>query len=182
MEHQVSRMISVVDMPWERNRAPTVDQFRTAFGRLPAGVVIVTSAFKDGELAGATVSSLSSLSCDPPMICLGFARAARTLAAIRENGFFSLHLVTEAEQELALRFASKDGDKFASAAYSLSPEGVPQLEGFSTRIDCRLRSDNDAGDHVLLTADIIELILNPDHANPVAWFQRGFRPLGPNTP
>ena len=61
----------------------TIDpaQFREAMGRTASGVTVVTSDGAAGRV-GVTVSSLCSLSMDPPSVLFCIHRDSRTLPAI----------------------------------------------------------------------------------------------------
>ncbi|WP_321927463.1 flavin reductase family protein [Paraburkholderia guartelaensis] len=147
---------------------------KDAFSRVPAGVVVVTSRNSDGELAGATVSSFSSLSFDPPLISLALSQRSKTLSAIVGHGHFAVHVVAEPQRSIAMWFASDVADKFDSVDYSLSADGVPLLKQFETALQCKLESAQSAGDHQLLIARILQVDLSDQDSAPVAWLRRGF--------
>ena len=46
--------------------ADTSEQFKLAFGHQPAGVAIITATDENGEPAGFTASSLTSVAAEPP--------------------------------------------------------------------------------------------------------------------
>jgi len=163
----------------QHHRQAEVDaaQLRAAFGRLPAGVVVITSTCPCGELAGATVSSFTSLSFDPPLVCFGLTRHSKTLSAILGHSHFAVHVVGEQpqQQQLAMRFAGDRADKFSTVVYELSPYGVPLLPVFQTVLQCVLERAQPAGDHQLLIARVLDVALSDEEPSPVVWFQRGFR-------
>lgn len=51
----------------------TTEDFRAAFRTHPAGVALITATV-DGEPAGLTLSSLTSLSLDPMAVAFSFSR------------------------------------------------------------------------------------------------------------
>jgi 3-hydroxy-9,10-secoandrosta-1,3,5(10)-triene-9,17-dione monooxygenase reductase component len=158
-----------------------IHDLKAAFGRLPSGVVIVTSRSSLGDMVGATVSSFTSLSFTPPLVMLGLAQSSATLSAILHHGHFVVHVVAEPQQDLAMRFASRSPDKFSDIDFKLSPSGVPVLTEFDTCFHCTLERSDIAGDHQLLIGRVINVSTAEQHATPVAWFQRRFhvceRPL-----
>ena len=63
------------------------------FRQLMAGVcapVTVVTTIVDGVPYGATVSSLASLSLDPPLVSVAFDRASNLLARIQQAGEFAV--------------------------------------------------------------------------------------------
>jgi 3-hydroxy-9,10-secoandrosta-1,3,5(10)-triene-9,17-dione monooxygenase reductase component len=156
---------------WER---PSVERLRSALGQLPSGVVVVTSTSPCGELAGATVSSFSSLSFAPPLVVFGLAKSSKTLSAILGHGHFAVHLVAEPQRHLAIHFASSGSDKFADLSFRLSPYNVPLLSEFDTLLQCGLERAQPAGDHQLLIGRVLDVSLGTGELAPVAWFKRNF--------
>ena len=156
---------------WE---GPSQERLRAALGQLPSGVVVVTSASPCGELAGATVSSFSSVSFAPPLVVFGLAKSSKTLSAILGHGHFAVHLVAEPQRHLAVHFASSGNDKFADVPFRLSPYNVPLLTQFDTLLQCALERAQPAGDHQLLIGRVLDVSLGVQTPAPVAWFQRSF--------
>ncbi|MGV2019387.1 flavin reductase family protein [Agrobacterium radiobacter] len=157
---------------------PSRNALKDVFGRLPSGVVIVTSIAED-QPTGATVSSFSSLSFDPPLVVFGLAQKSKTLQAILHSRKFAAHIVSEPNRELALRFASDAHDKFEGLACTLSQNGVPFLPGFDASIECSLDSTQTIGDHQLLIGRVLATSINDEVSAPVAWFRRDFHSCVP---
>jgi flavin reductase (DIM6/NTAB) family NADH-FMN oxidoreductase RutF len=77
---------------------------RSLFRRWPVGVcVLVTET--DGRRAGLTVSSLVSLSLDPPLVAVSIAREASIHEPLRDAGAWSASLLSGAQEALAQHFA-----------------------------------------------------------------------------
>ncbi|WP_322046502.1 flavin reductase family protein [Paraburkholderia sp. J67] len=155
---------------------PPIDKqhLKDLFSRVPAGVVVVTSRTADGDLAGATVSSFSSLSFEPPLISLALSQRSKTLSAIVGHGHFAVHVVADSQRHIAMWFASDAANKFDSVDYQLTTNGVPLLKRFDTALQCKLESAQPAGDHQLLIARIVQVELLEQDSAPVAWLRRGF--------
>lgn len=156
----------------------TREAFLTACARLPSGVVIITACDREGVPTGATIGSFSSLSMEPPMAYFAMFNTSRTLAAIRETGRFAVHLVDAPNCELAPNFASRSPAKFGSDLdWTASPDGVPLLAGFSTRLICGVTALAAAGDHEIVTCSVDKVELNDATCEPAVWFMRDFRNL-----
>ena len=59
-----------------RDQAVSQDEFRAAMRRLTGGVSVITAG-RGAEISGMTVSSVSSLSADPPALIVSVSRARR---------------------------------------------------------------------------------------------------------
>ena len=72
--------------------AAPVEDFRSAFRRFPSGVAIVTTAGPDGPV-GVTVTSLRSLSSEPPLLAFTLAGSASAWPAFAAATRFLVHLI-----------------------------------------------------------------------------------------
>jgi flavin reductase (DIM6/NTAB) family NADH-FMN oxidoreductase RutF len=159
--------------------AVSPNEFCAALSAFPAGVTIVTSTRPDGAPVGATVSAFMSLSLQPPLVVVSLVVGSRTTAAIRHRQAFVVHFVSKPNTDLALRFASTDGDKFDGLRYLMTERGTPALEDCGVRLDCSLYAEHEGGDHKIFVGLVEQVRLSqPDGCAPVAWFGRGFHRLG----
>ena len=78
--------------------------FRHAMGRTAAGVTVVTSDGAHGRV-GVTVSSLSSLSLEPPSVLFCLHRDSRCLPVLLANGVFAANILAQGQQRVADSFA-----------------------------------------------------------------------------
>ena len=75
--------------------------------------VSVVTTVAAGVPHGTTVSAFCSLSVNPPMILVSLDNTSRLLRHVRDSGRFGLNLLASDQSDLARRFATKAGDKFA---------------------------------------------------------------------
>jgi flavin reductase (DIM6/NTAB) family NADH-FMN oxidoreductase RutF len=126
-------------------------EFRRVMGHFATGVSVVTTVRPDGGPCGLTVSSVASVSLDPPLVLVCIDRAADSHDCIAESGFFAVSfLPSEGGESLARRFSAWDIDeKFAGVAYSARGTGAPVLDGALAWIDCRVAHALPGGDHTI---------------------------------
>jgi flavin reductase (DIM6/NTAB) family NADH-FMN oxidoreductase RutF len=153
--------------------------FRRVMGHLPTGVSIVTGRGPDGPL-GLAVGSFMSVSLEPPLVAVCPALTSTSWPPIRATGGFCVNVLSEHQAELARRFAVSGGDKFAELEWRPGPSGSPILDGTIAWIDCRIQSEQQAGDHWLVLGAVRELDVEAKHEPLI--FHRGafdrFRPIG----
>ena len=77
---------------------------RSLFRRWPAGVSVVVAEL-DGRRHGLTVSSLVSLSLDPPLVGISIAHQASLHELLRDAGSWTASILAGDQQELAKHFA-----------------------------------------------------------------------------
>lgn len=109
----------------------------------------------DGDRMGVTISSLVSLSLEPPLIGVSIGKQASLYELVRNAGGFSISLLGDGQEELAQRFAAGrpplvhwDGVDIRQGKYA------PLIEGALGWIEARTRAEHDAGDHTFFIADV----------------------------
>lgn len=138
---------------------------------LVAPVSIVTAA-DDGEPVGTTVSAVMSLSMTPEMLAVGLARESASLTVIRRTRRFAVNILAHDQVDLAMHFARKGADKFATVGHRLE-SGLPRLDGACGWVRCRVDRIHPAGDHVLVSG-LVEASHHDLHRGPLTYFSRTF--------
>jgi flavin reductase (DIM6/NTAB) family NADH-FMN oxidoreductase RutF len=129
---------------------------RSVLGHFPSGVTIVTGIV-DGEPAGFTCQSFSSLSLDPPLVLILPGRSSTSWPRIEATGQFCVNVLAEDQGELSTTFAKSGTDKFAGVEWRTSPLGSPILAGATAWIDCTLHASHDGGDHLIVVGAVHDL-------------------------
>jgi 3-hydroxy-9,10-secoandrosta-1,3,5(10)-triene-9,17-dione monooxygenase reductase component len=135
-------------------------QFRAALGSFATGVTIVTTHSKNGEDIGVTANSFNSVSLDPPLVLWSLAKNAMSLQAFSESGYFTVHILTAAQDALSNLFAKRGIDKFASLNISRGIGNTPLLPDCAARFQCRTEFRYEGGDHVIFVGHVEEFEYN----------------------
>lgn len=89
-----------------------------------------------------TVTSVTSLSVEPPTLLVSINRDASSFPLIRRHGAFGVNILNADQLDFAGRFAGKGGlkghDRFAGAKWVTSVSGVPLLVGALSAFDCEV--------------------------------------------
>jgi len=93
------------------------DLFLAVMRNIAASVTVVT-ATNEGRHHGLTVSAFSSVSLDPPIVLVCIDKSSTSLAALHAAGGFTINFLDAGAGEVAMQFASKDTDKFATISHS----------------------------------------------------------------
>jgi flavin reductase (DIM6/NTAB) family NADH-FMN oxidoreductase RutF len=151
------------------------DAFRQLMASLPAGVAVVTTIDRDGTAYGLTTTAISSVSLDPPLLLACIDRTSRTLPVLRQQGRFAVNFLGADHATVAQRFASKADDKFTALAWTPGNDGMPILDSHSVAwAECRTRQEIEAGDHLVLIAEVTTATSPHDTAVPLLYAQRRF--------
>jgi flavin reductase (DIM6/NTAB) family NADH-FMN oxidoreductase RutF len=125
---------------------------------------------------------VTSVSREPPLLLVCIERSSRTLPAIRHSSHFAVSFLAQAHAEIALLFSSKVDDKFAEIDWTAGVSGSPVLHEHSHAwVDCRVSQEIEAGDHVILIAEVADAGVVEQHGGqPLAYFGRSFGQFVPS--
>jgi flavin reductase (DIM6/NTAB) family NADH-FMN oxidoreductase RutF len=156
---------------------PDIDpaDFRQLLGRFATGVTIITLTLPDGQPAGMTASSLTSVSLDPPLVLVCIDHAAELYDALLAAPGFVINILEASQESLSRRFAAKHIDRFDGIGYRPSPEGQPILEGVLASIECVPHATFPGGDHTIVVGRVLRGATT-DGA-PLVYFRGGYTDL-----
>jgi flavin reductase (DIM6/NTAB) family NADH-FMN oxidoreductase RutF len=140
----------------------TPETFRAAMAELPSAVTAVTAWGPGGLPVGATVSAVTSLSLAPPMVLVCLAHTSDTLGVLQPGTPLVLHVLVDGQQELAARLAGKGPAKFDAINWQVGGHGLPELDGAALVAVCRVHDLVPGGDHVVVLADVCEVLRHRD--------------------
>ena len=134
-------------------------RFIEAMSRAATGVTIVTSSGPNGRF-GQTVSAMSSVSADPPMLLVCINRKSPTCTAIQNDRVFAVNVLRADHRRLAESFAGRprrgkpyDFDAFRG---DTGVTGSPLLAGAIARFDCTLEAAYPAGTHQIFVGNVVQ--------------------------
>jgi flavin reductase (DIM6/NTAB) family NADH-FMN oxidoreductase RutF len=146
-------------------------EFRKVVGHFATGVTVVTTQH-DGEQFGATVSAVSSLCAEPPMVLACLNQRLGTHAAIQGSGRFTINILGEGQGALALTFATPGADKFADTDWVETSHGA-RLTDAIAHLSCRLVDSVEGGTHRIFVGQVVEAVTGPGHG-PLSYFRGQF--------
>src|SRR3954451_20483136 len=109
------------------HRLASSGDFRNAMRQLTGGVSVITAG-RGRDISGMTVTSVSSLSVDPPSLIVSLNRESSSWPLVKRYGFFGVNILTSDQIDIAERFTGKGGlkgaDRFAGAKWTTRASGV----------------------------------------------------------
>ena len=155
------------------------DDMVAAMARLAAGVSVVTVK-QGGAVWGVTISSLISLSLEPPMVLFSLHDHSSMLEKIDAAGGFGISLLTAALQDVATELARSGRGPVPAHWVQCADGEVPWIKGALARLRVRKTGAMTIGDHVVITADVLSSQWTD--AAPLVYQLRGYRTLGSLAP
>lgn len=153
------------------------DALKRAFRDHPAGVGLITAQTPEGPV-GLTVSSVASVSVDPPALSFSVTRATGSAGGVLHADSFVVHLLDERHAALAKTFAVSGTDRFTEEqGFDTLPTGEPILRDTRVALRCRSLHQLEVGSSVIVVAGVLDAHFGEDAA-PMSYLNREFRHLG----
>lgn len=134
-------------------------QFRRLMGNWATGVTVVTSQGPGGP-HGMTANAFLSVSLEPPLVLISVGHTNDSHAIIKGSRRFAVSMLSDAQEALAVTFATRRPDPenaFLGVPYTLSPAGLPWLEGALGCLECEVQAEVEAQDHTLFLGRVCAL-------------------------
>ncbi|MBT2325235.1 flavin reductase [Variovorax paradoxus] len=133
--------------------------FRQLLGCFPTGVAVITTRTPDGQPAGLTCNSFSSVSLEPPLVLFSLRKASRLLDTFEQAEGFAINILSERQDALSGRFASsKIDDKFEGVAWRPGLLGMPLVDDCLASFECSVFARHEAGDHLVFIGEVKNMI------------------------
>jgi len=162
--------------PQSTDHAPSGTQFKDIFRTHPAGVALVTTADESGPV-GLTLSSVASVSPDPPALSFSLTSARGSAAGILHAATFVVHLLDEQHAGLAGTFARSGAARFTpEQGWSVLPTGEPYLPSARWALRCAPIQTVAVGPSELVIAQVLQVHQGPA-GRPLIYHDREFRTL-----
>lgn len=150
------------------------DRTRDAMHEMPYGIYVIGTT-AEGRANAMIADWVMQVSFSPRMVLVAFERDSSSLARVRENGWFTVNLLAQEGNGMALarsfvqpadaskvkgrsaEAAATYHDKLAGVDYRLSERapGCPVLDDALAYLECQAEQTVEAGDHVLVTGRVL---------------------------
>src|SRR5437762_11296374 len=164
-------MNSVV-RPFAIDRQVNSNDFRGAMRQLTGGVSVITAGH-GSDISGMTVTSVSSLSVDPPALIVSINRGASSWPLLKRYGCFGVNILTADQIDIAERFTGKEGlkgaERFAGARWTTRSSGVPLLVDALAAIDCEIEEIFERHSHAIIIGRVLDIQVSARTAALAYW-------------
>jgi 3-hydroxy-9,10-secoandrosta-1,3,5(10)-triene-9,17-dione monooxygenase reductase component len=159
------------------------DEFKRALGQFASGVAIITTCDADGQPAGLTASSFTSVSLSPPLVLVCVAHSAQSYEALKDNGKFAVNILSAEQEPVSRRFAappaSTNAEKFVGLTYHRGRLGMPLIDHAIAQIECSTVHAYPGGDHTIFVGQVEAAYHRADGADPLLYFRGRYGRLAP---
>jgi flavin reductase len=155
--------------------------FLAGMRKAASSVCVVTTDGISGRV-GVTVSSMTSVSTDPPSVLICIKKDNFAAAAIAENKVFCVNILRQDQQDISDTFAGRNQatpDRFACATWSTFATKSPALVDAASTFDCVLADARSFGSHVIFIGGVIFARTDID-ATTLVYHDRHYCSIGPS--
>ncbi len=140
---------------------------KSAMRSMSGGVSVVTAGVGE-ERTGATVTSATALSVDPPTMIVNINRSSSSWPIISRYGHFCVNILNADQQDVADRFAGKGGLKgparYDGAEWYTLASGASALRGALAAIDCEVDEVIERHSHAIILGRVVSIIAGDGHS------------------
>ena len=151
--------------------------FREAMSQYPTGVAVVAMADPAGVRA-MTVGSLASVSLEPALVLFCVGRVARMASLFRVGGLMSVNVLRADQQALSTYFAGGWKEKVAPPHRFVPWALGARLEGSALSLAAVVVQVVEAGDHVVVVAEVGAIHRGLGPIEPLVFFDRQYHRVG----
>lgn len=158
-------MSSIAARDTEFVDAGVAADFLSTMRRTAAGVTVVGTAGRTPWMAQ-TVSSMCSVSAEPPIVLVCVNERSPLSQAIEANGVFAVSVLATGHDHVADTFAGrpwpgKDRWDFTCGTWEAAPSGAPRLSDALAAFDCRLHRVVPGGTHRVFLGRVVDVTSVP---------------------
>lgn len=169
--------VSVSDI--DREASVPADTFKAAFRNHALGVAVVT-ADPGGEPVAMTISSLSSVSADPPLLVFSASEASSGTPVLERADTVVVHMLSAGQLALAKLAATSGIDRFSDmSSWSRLPTGEPRFHDAPAWLRGRVVLRIALSGSILYVVHVIGASVDLDLiADPLVYHNRTWHRLG----
>ncbi len=133
----------------------TLDEFKSAMRALPAGISIITSGTGEA-VCGIVVSSLTSISAEPPLVGFFINQGSSCREILLRNGRFVANVIGDGHDEVMKAFVERPQgvERFAVGQWRSGFGSLPVLTDAIASMECEIVFSQAIGTHRLVVGKI----------------------------
>ncbi len=149
---------------------------RDALGCFATGVTVVTTFDENGQPAGLTANSFTSVSLDPPLLLVCIAKTSASLGALESAEHFAVNVLHIGQQAASRIFSQPGIDRFEQTPWKRGRHDAPLLSNALANFECHRHQVHDGGDHVIIVGEVLRATFDP-RRDPLLYFSGKYRRL-----
>ncbi|MBO0145205.1 flavin reductase [Agrobacterium sp. Ap1] len=158
----------------------TPDSLKSVMRQVAGTVSVITAGVGDAR-TGATVTSATALSVDPPTMIVNINRSSSTWPVLASHNHFCINVLGVEDQAVAHRFSGADGlkgvQRYEGAQWTTLSSGASALIGALASIDCEVEEVFERHSHAIIIGRVLAIQLRG--GAPLLYSQGRYQSLKP---
>lgn len=150
-------------------------ELRRVLGHFATGVTVITTKDESGAPFGLTANAFTSLSLNPPLILICVDKTAQCYSCFVASNVFTVNFLSENQEEISRRFATKGVDKFAGLKWQQGTNGAAILDGVIGYLECKIVQSYEGGDHTIVVGEVLNAAASGNR--PLLFYQGKYQRL-----
>jgi flavin reductase (DIM6/NTAB) family NADH-FMN oxidoreductase RutF len=122
-----------------------------------------------------TVSAFSSVSLDPPLVCICIGHDASVYGVLSKAEHFIVNILSEGQEAIARRFAETGPNRFEGVGFERGQCGPAILLDVLGYVECAVVARHEAGDHDLIIGSVE--VASANEGKPLLYYRGGYARL-----
>lgn len=146
-------------------------------GSFATGITVVTAYDANGEPAGITINSLTSVSLQPPLILFCLEKKAHVYPVFRRAKYFAVNILSEAQENISRYFADYRHHPKPPLLWDKPQANCPILRGTLGWMVCEKTAAYKGGDHTIFLGKTVKLRKRGGAREPLLYFRGRYRKI-----
>lgn len=159
----------------------TPEIFKQGMRQLGGAVTVATTAY-NGQLGGLTVTSVMSMTAEPPRLMACINKSGITFSILAKSERFCINVLSAEQIAIAERFAGlkdlKLEDRFDGIDWHEGVTGAPMIDGALACFDCTVSEMLEGSSHGVAIGDIQSVEVSAANNAPLFYMNGRFATIG----
>jgi len=159
----------------------TPEIFKQGMRQLGGAVTVATTAY-EGQLGGLTVTSVMSMTAEPPRLMACINKSGVTFSILSASQHFCINVLAADQIAIAERFAGMTDlnleDRFDGIPWHKGVTGAPMIDGALACFDCTVNEMIEASSHGVIIGDIQSVEVSKANNAPLFYMNGQFATIG----
>jgi flavin reductase (DIM6/NTAB) family NADH-FMN oxidoreductase RutF len=155
----------------------STEALRASFRLHASGVSVITMLTPEGEPAGFTATSMTSLGANPPLASFNVASGASSWPSLCKAKYVAIHTLGDRNLDLAQRMAADHTLRFTKDDWSTGEHGLPIFNDATSVLICEVREIHNVENNAVVIVNILSGLVG-EEAPALLYYQRHYMSLG----
>ncbi len=148
-----------------------IEDFREALKRLVYPVAIISGLDSSNHTSAITVSSLTSISFEPPSLLVCINKESSFACAIKKNCYVNINLLQGSQKDISVKCSKPElkKERFDDKSWSYDENNVPYLKTSQSVLFASIESYSTFGTHYIVIMKVFKVLNMNCNSSPLLY-------------